>query len=361
MNTIGENIKRLRKASHITQEALASHLSLSCQAISKWERGESSPDVSYLCAIAAFFRVSTDELLGMTETVRENRVLGYLARCEELESEGRTAELRALVEQAFAEFPADYRLMMRYIDCLLNDEEVEDVYEAHRMELSRLCRSMLDGCSDEPLRFRAIDLLARLDYLEGKEDEAIARLSAFPSAYQTANGRILSIFEAGHPTRLTYARRNMMELLEASVLQARQLVSEDETLSTEEQLDILSAAIGSIISYFVDGDLGYFHYHLSDLYIRKANRLMMLGCDSEGLACLENALAHAAAFDALPDRMVHTSPCVVGCVFDRDARAFGREQKLQSQLRYLQTTCRALYAPLWGDERMQALLTKYGA
>ena len=356
MNPIGENIKRLRKQNHITQEALANYLSLTCQAISKWERGESSPDVSYLCAIAVFFRVSTDELLGMTETVRENRVLSYLEQCNELEREGRTEELRALIELAFAEFPTDYRLMMRYIDCLLSDPEVEDVYAAHAMELSRLCRSVLDGCSDESLRFRAIDLLARLHYQEGKEDEAVALLSAFPSAYQTANQRLVALYEEDTPNCLVYARRNMMELLEASALQARQIVSEDDALSIDEQIGVLSAAIRSIQSYFVADDLGYFHYHLSDLYIRMANRYMMIDQPDRVFDCLGHALKHAAAFDALPDRMEHTSPCVAGCVFDRDSRPFGRECKLESQLNYLQTTCRELYAPLWNTAEMQALL-----
>jgi transcriptional regulator with XRE-family HTH domain len=358
MNLIGENIKRLRKQNHITQEALANYLSLSCQAISKWERGESSPDVSYLCALAVFFRVSTDELLGMTETVRENRVLSYLEQCTALENEGKTEELRALIELAFAEFPTDYRLMMRYIDCLLNDPEVEDVYEAHRMELSRLCRSILDGCSDESLRFRAIDLLSLLCYQDGKEDEAVAMLSVFPSAYQTANQRLASLYDEGTPERLLYSRRNMMELLEASALQARQIVSEDGTLSIDEQIDLLSAAIGSIKIYFVANDFGYLHYHLSDLYVRMANRYMMTGEPRNVFECLDLALEHAAAFDALPDRMEHTSPCVTGCVFDRDARAFGREHKLESQLDYLRTTCRELYAPLWESDEMQTLLAK---
>ena len=361
MNLIGENIKRLRKQRHVTQEMLANHLSLSCQAISKWERGESSPDVALLCAIATFFRVSTDELVGMTETVREQTILSYLERCDSLEAEGDTEGARVLVEQAFSEFPADYRLMARYMDCLCGDTEVEDAYTAHKMELARLCRCILGGCSDESLRFRAMDLLAQLLHLDGKDDEAIALLSSFPNAYQTANQRIVSLYEAGHPDRIPYERQNFMELLEASVLQARQIVSEDDTLSIEAQNGILSAAVNSLKLYFPSCDYGYFHYHLSDLYIRMANRHMMLGNPSGVYECLTNSLEHAAAFDALPDQMVHTSPCVVGCVFNRSTRAFGREIKLQSQLTYLQTTCRELYASLWETQEMQALLAKYQA
>lgn len=361
MNLIGENIKRLRKQNHITQEMLANHLSLSCQAISKWERGESSPDVSLLCAIATFFRVSTDELVGMTETVREQTILSYLEMCDALEAEGKTEDLHALVDKAFSDFPTDYRLMARYMDCLCGDTAVEDAYVAHNMELSRLCRCILNGCSDESLRFRAMDLLAQLLHLDGKDDEALALLSCFPSTYQTANQRIASLYEEGHPTRLEYARRNMMELLEAGVLQARQIVGEDDTLSLDEQNDILFAAVNTIKSYFTANDFGYFHYHLSDLYIRMANRYLMAGHPGGAYECLDHALKHAADFDALPEQMVHISPCVAGCVFDRGARAFGHECKLQSQLGYLQTTCRELYEPLLDTDEMQSLLSKYQA
>ncbi len=45
MNVIGENIKKLRKAKGMTQEDLAEKVSVSCQAVSKWENG-GSPDIA---------------------------------------------------------------------------------------------------------------------------------------------------------------------------------------------------------------------------------------------------------------------------------------------------------------------------
>lgn len=62
---IGENIKRLRKLKNITQETLADRMHVSCAAVSKWERGETLPDISMVIPLASYFGVSTDELLGL--------------------------------------------------------------------------------------------------------------------------------------------------------------------------------------------------------------------------------------------------------------------------------------------------------
>ena len=60
---IAVNISELRKASGMTQYDLAQKLNYSDKAVSKWERGESIPDVSVLKAIADNFGVTVDYLL----------------------------------------------------------------------------------------------------------------------------------------------------------------------------------------------------------------------------------------------------------------------------------------------------------
>ncbi len=60
--TIGRNIKRLREEQNITQQMLAEKLSISFQAVSKWETGTSLPDVTLLPAISEIFGVTIDDL-----------------------------------------------------------------------------------------------------------------------------------------------------------------------------------------------------------------------------------------------------------------------------------------------------------
>ncbi len=59
---LGLKIRELRKKKGITQEALASALSVSPQAVSKWESGLTYPDMSIIPIIAGYFEVSLDTL-----------------------------------------------------------------------------------------------------------------------------------------------------------------------------------------------------------------------------------------------------------------------------------------------------------
>ena len=61
---VGRNIRRLRMERNMTQRELAWHLRVSVQAVSKWERGYTYPDLSLLLPIARLFSVSLDELFG---------------------------------------------------------------------------------------------------------------------------------------------------------------------------------------------------------------------------------------------------------------------------------------------------------
>lgn len=62
-NIIAENLSSLRTASKMTQAELAEKLSYSDKAVSKWERGESIPDVIVLKTVADLYGVTVDYLL----------------------------------------------------------------------------------------------------------------------------------------------------------------------------------------------------------------------------------------------------------------------------------------------------------
>ena len=65
--TLSEKLFTLRKKSCMNQEELAEMLDVSRQAISKWENGESLPEITKLKAIADVFSVTTDFLLDDTK------------------------------------------------------------------------------------------------------------------------------------------------------------------------------------------------------------------------------------------------------------------------------------------------------
>lgn len=69
---IGINIVSHRKRWGLTQAKLAEKLNYSDKAVSKWERGESAPDVLTLVQLAELFEVSVDDLLADPNALPEN-------------------------------------------------------------------------------------------------------------------------------------------------------------------------------------------------------------------------------------------------------------------------------------------------
>lgn len=63
MNSIHDNIKRIRMEKGLTQEAVAARLFVSRQLISKWEQGKAIPDIAYIEGLAEMFQTSVDDLL----------------------------------------------------------------------------------------------------------------------------------------------------------------------------------------------------------------------------------------------------------------------------------------------------------
>lgn len=61
MELIGKKIRTLRKNKNMTQEQLAEVLSVSSQAVSKWENNISVPDIGLLPVIARYFGITMDE------------------------------------------------------------------------------------------------------------------------------------------------------------------------------------------------------------------------------------------------------------------------------------------------------------
>lgn len=93
----GEKLRELRKRSDLTQQELGDKIGISKQQISDYERGKKAPGLSTLNAVADFFGVSTDFLLGRID-YEDKSFLGAVCEYTGL-SEVAVKELNAEIEQ----------------------------------------------------------------------------------------------------------------------------------------------------------------------------------------------------------------------------------------------------------------------
>lgn len=84
---IEDNIKRLRKNAHMSQEELAVHLAVTRQTISKWENGLSVPDAEMVIKIAELFHTSVNEILGVNVNHSVENLAEELAKANEIIAE----------------------------------------------------------------------------------------------------------------------------------------------------------------------------------------------------------------------------------------------------------------------------------
>jgi transcriptional regulator with XRE-family HTH domain len=80
---IANRLVQLRKQHNLSQEELAEKLGISRQAVSKWERAESSPDTDNLISIAKLYNISLDDLLKTDESQEDLRKQEQEKRSEE--------------------------------------------------------------------------------------------------------------------------------------------------------------------------------------------------------------------------------------------------------------------------------------
>ncbi|MEG3040773.1 MAG: helix-turn-helix transcriptional regulator [Clostridium sp.] len=91
----GEKLQSLRKLKGMSQEKLAAQLAVSRQAISKWELGESNPDLENIIQISNFFEVTTDYLL------KDEQEIGICKSVEKRNGNDITSQILLISSVAF--------------------------------------------------------------------------------------------------------------------------------------------------------------------------------------------------------------------------------------------------------------------
>ena len=112
---IGQNIKRLRQQKDMTQEQLAQLLCVSSAAVSKWEVGNTYPDISMLFPLAQIFSVSIDELMGYDKESAKAAIDTILQEARTARRNGLLEKAREILSEARKKYPHDYRVMNTYM------------------------------------------------------------------------------------------------------------------------------------------------------------------------------------------------------------------------------------------------------
>lgn len=85
----------------MTQTEVAEALHISYQAVSKWERGESLPDITLLPRIAELFQISIDKLLGDSYAIKAEEPVEIDQGMDEAVQQGINQQITDIVNREF--------------------------------------------------------------------------------------------------------------------------------------------------------------------------------------------------------------------------------------------------------------------
>lgn len=294
---IGAIIKKLRTENNITQDALAIAIGVTPQAISRWESGGGYPDIELLPALADFFNVSTDELLGYKLSEREKELANIKIEIERLSEVGTIEERLSFARDAYSRYPTDYEIKENLAICLYNTWDKDQDSNIFR-EIENLCTSIIAECRDEDIRFTTINLLITI-YGESKQcKKAMTAVNMLtPMKYRRELALACGI---GDGNTEFYIQDEFHKLTDALGIAIRNYALNDELPNGQHTWDrkIEMLHISNQLYKLIYGDnLMFHHIRLSHNYWLISTYQMSQGKKSETLISLEKMCYHAVEYD----------------------------------------------------------------
>lgn len=309
--SFGQVIKRLRRNADMTQEQLAEMLSVSPQAVSRWETDTAMPDISFLRPLSTIFGVTSDVLLEIDVARVNEQVHAYVQEILQLRKDRAYEEMLSLARKAYKEIPTDLKLasMLAYaLRTGKNGESEENIDEA-----ISLLKLILEKSLDNTLRFRATSALCRI-YATKKnnKEQALFYANQLPKHHlQTASHLIMEYDLMADEEMVEMCQKNVERYARAMVDALYALADPNyenrcNTLSAEQRIELMEYQLTNL--HIVYGE------ELLSVNMDFYNIKRIIGClyllngeQERALDYYEEAAEHAIAFDTYCEDASYTS------------------------------------------------------
>lgn len=174
MLTFSSILQNLRKTEGKTQQDIAQYIGISTAAVSKWETGQSYPDIMTLPKLATFFNISIDEMLGYEPQMSKEDIQKLYKRLSEdfqrKPFDEVFEEIQLLVKEYYACFP----LLLQLVVLLLNysnisAERTDDTYEY----MKKLCIRIEENSKDPKINSLSRTIQAQIEMMMQQPQNAL--------------------------------------------------------------------------------------------------------------------------------------------------------------------------------------------
>ncbi|MBO7403676.1 MAG: helix-turn-helix transcriptional regulator [Clostridia bacterium] len=294
---IGTKIKTLRREQKVTQDALAAAIGVTPQAISRWEGENGYPDIELLPAIADFFSVSIDELIGYRKSEREEELARIHRELDRLSEVGTVDERIRFARESLIRFPGDEEIKSHLATCLyfLWSENHD---EAARNEAEVLLRTLMENSQDPDIRYDAVFTLIAIYKECGNPEKALETAERLaPMKYRRESAMAQGI---GDGKTECYIQDEIDKLTDALGLAMQTLaLSEDlpnDPSTWDKKIEMLKTS-NELYRMIYGDNLMFHHSRLSFNWWLLSTYLIAQGKTEETLDALDEMCAHTLAYD----------------------------------------------------------------
>ncbi|MBQ2745552.1 MAG: helix-turn-helix transcriptional regulator [Lachnospiraceae bacterium] len=173
---IGRNIGELRKKNGVTQEELATFIGVTKASVSKWENGQSMPDILLLPLLASYFDVTVDKLLGYEPQLSKEQIQAVYKDFSKAFSKEPFEEVFLRSEAYVKKYYSCYRFLSQVCVLWMNHFMMAESAERQQEILKKieaLCSHIIDNCDNSIICSDALIMRAGINLQMGKPEVVI--------------------------------------------------------------------------------------------------------------------------------------------------------------------------------------------
>ncbi len=297
-----ENIKRYRKENNLTQESLAEALGVTIGAVSKWENGNTVPDITTLMELANIFNISMDELLGYDKS--DKNIEAMISSIKDAYREHNFEDAVKIANAALMRYPHTFKVLyacaeMYYLKHIegSNDNDTDTAIELLNRSMEYLSQNDDPDISEYSIRFMIATLYRKKD-----PEKALSELKKID--YDGCNSSAISeiLMDMGKMDEaLEYSTTalllNFADQFRILNNMALQIASSGKQKDIKNAIEIADATITVIDTYNIKDKITYISKLKSLVIITKAWWYSCLGDITEMKRCIDDAFFLAVSFD----------------------------------------------------------------
>ncbi len=298
--SFGNTIKELRVKRGLSQEKLAEHLGVVPQSVSKWERNEGYPDITFLIPLSEFFGVTLDTLMGRDEARKEIKIKNILSQIKHFRHIGDHEAKNKLIKDAYQEYPYDFRIVSCYIVVLADVENIAKNQE----EIKHLCRYILDECTEDEYRYEAISTLIDLYSRLGDCERANAYVSRLPDMNLSKEFMKCDIYPRDDERKYTNIAYYLNRGMENILWLISQIGAYNPALSHRDRISVLEQACRIADAVYPEFDYCVCHSSMADIYLLLFKYHSEEGEWNAARQALRKSFIHEKALDEIQNDVV---------------------------------------------------------